>query len=213
MQRRTLEIPVKKKKSSAAQKKHTQEGTADTPVMSESEHSQSESRPHEQYHQTGEQTTTKGAGQKEQMQQVVTQFGNLGLSCKTPFAPSTLAAPGAQKVKLPNIDTFDGTMDPDDHLAAFKRAMYLQGADDATWCKHFPATLKGVAQKWFNSLPDHSIKNLMELSIIFSHHFMANKQEKKTSMHLGKIVFANKETLRSYVQRFNLEALHCRFPT
>ncbi|KAL2902414.1 Activity-regulated cytoskeleton associated protein 2 [Bienertia sinuspersici] len=116
-------------------------------------------------------------------------------------------APKPHKVKMPTIEPFDGKTDPDDHLAAYKHLMYVQGVDDATWCRYFPTTLKGIAQRWFNGLPGHSINNFSELSMLFSHHFMANKKEKKTSMHLGNIVQAEGETLRSYVQRFNLEAL------
>ncbi|XP_048493534.1 uncharacterized protein LOC125494065 [Beta vulgaris subsp. vulgaris] len=85
--------------------------------------------------------------------------------------------------------------------------MYVQGVDDATWCKNFPATLKGVVQKWFNNLPPNSVNNFTELSILFTSHFVANCQEYKASMHLGKVVQGPKEALRSYVKRFNLEAL------
>ncbi|XP_010687132.1 uncharacterized protein LOC104901278 [Beta vulgaris subsp. vulgaris] len=88
-------------------------------------------------------------------------------------------------VKLPTIEPFDGTIDPDDHLSAYKHQMYVQGVDDATWCKNFPATLKGVAQKWFNNSPPNSVNNFTELSILFTSHFVANRQEQKTSMHLG----------------------------
>lgn len=43
--------------------------------------------------------------------------------------------------------------------------------------------------------------------MLFSHHFMANKQERKTSMHLGKVIQGPSDSLRSYVKRFNLEML------
>ena len=118
-----------------------------------------------------------------------------------------MSAPQVGKVKSLNIDAYDGTTDPDDQLAAYKHLMYLQGVYDATWCKYFPTTLKGVAQKWFNSLPDQSIRNFTELSMIFTHHFMANKQLQKTSIDLGKIRQGEQETLRSYVHRFNNESL------
>lgn len=36
---------------------------------------------------------------------------------------------------------------------------------------------------------------------------MANKQARKTSMHLGKVEQGPNESLRSYVQRFNLKML------
>ncbi|XP_057247634.1 uncharacterized protein LOC130589967 [Beta vulgaris subsp. vulgaris] len=118
-----------------------------------------------------------------------------------------MESPPFRKVKLPTIEPFDGTTDPDDHLSAYKHQMYVQGVADATWCKNFPATLKGVAQKWFNNLPPNSVNNFTELSILFTSHIVANRQEQKTSMHLGKVVQGPKEALRSYVKRFNMEAL------
>ena len=91
-----------------------------------------------------------------------------------------MEAPPFSKVKLPTIEPFDGTIDPDDHMSAYKCQMSIQTVDDATWCKNFPATLMGVAHKWF--------KNFTELSYLFTGHFIAYRQEQKTSMHLGKII-------------------------
>ena len=71
----------------------------------------------------------------------------MNLAWKTPFSASIMAAPRLTKVKAPTIDAFDGTTDPDDHLSAYKHLMYVQGVDDATWCRYFPATLKRIAQK------------------------------------------------------------------
>lgn len=76
--------------------------------------------------------------------------------------------------------------------------MYIQAVDDATWGKNFPTTLKEVAQKWFNNLPPNSVNNFTELSYLFSSHFIANRQEKKTSMHLGKVIQRPKEVLRIF---------------
>ncbi|XP_010687067.1 uncharacterized protein LOC104901218 [Beta vulgaris subsp. vulgaris] len=78
---------------------------------------------------------------------------------------------------------------------------------NATWCKNFPATLKGIAQKWFNNLPPNCVNNFMKLSILFTSHFVANRQEGKTSMRSGKVIQGPKEALRSFVKRFNLKAL------
>ena len=62
-----------------------------------------------------------------------------------------MESPSFPKLKLPMIEPFDGTTDPDDHLSAYKHQMYIQVVDDATCCKNFPATLKRVAQKWLNN--------------------------------------------------------------
>ncbi|XP_057248901.1 uncharacterized protein LOC125494762 [Beta vulgaris subsp. vulgaris] len=99
--------------------------------------------------------------------------------------PRIMESPPFPKVKLPTIEPFDGTTDPDDHLSAYKHQMYVQGVDDATWCKNFLATLKGVAQKWFNNLSPNSVNNFTELSILFTSHFVANRQEQKTNPDLN----------------------------
>ncbi|XP_021850762.2 uncharacterized protein [Spinacia oleracea] len=110
------------------------------------------------------------------------------------------------KVKTPTIEAYDGTTDPDMHLVAYRHHMYVQGTNEASWCKYFPATLKGVASKWYERLPAGSIASFNELHALFSTRFMAYKEERKTSMHLGRIQQGKDESLRSYVKRFNLEA-------
>lgn len=84
-----------------------------------------------------------------------------------------MEAPPFLKVKLPMIEPFDGNTDPDDHLSAYKHQMYVQTIDDATWCRNFPATSKGVDQKWFNNLPPNSVNNFTKLSYLFTSHFVA----------------------------------------
>ncbi|XP_056698362.1 uncharacterized protein [Spinacia oleracea] len=112
-----------------------------------------------------------------------------------------MAAPKEPKVKASTMDAYDDTTDPDMHLLAYWHHMYVQGTNEATWCKYFPATLKGVASKWFESI------NLFgELEALFSSRFVDHKEEKKTSMHLGRIQQGHDEPLRRYVKRFNLEA-------
>ncbi|XP_056687969.1 uncharacterized protein [Spinacia oleracea] len=96
-------------------------------------------------------------------------------------------APKEPKVKPPAIDAYDGTSDPDVHLLAYRHHMYVQGTTDATWCKYFPSILKRVASKWFEKLPTGTINTYAELEMLFSARFMAYKEEKKTSMHLGRI--------------------------
>ncbi|XP_056685628.1 uncharacterized protein [Spinacia oleracea] len=114
--------------------------------------------------------------------------------------------PKEHKVKTPTIEAYDGTTDPDMHLVAYRHHMYVQGTNEATWCKYFPATFKRVASKWFERLPPGSIASFNELHALFSTRFMAYKEERKTSMHLGRIQQGKDESLRSYVKCFNMEA-------
>ena len=59
-----------------------------------------------------------------------------------------------KKVKISSIKAFDGTTDPDQRLDVYKVQMYVQDMNDATCCRCFPITSKGIAQKWFNGLPN-----------------------------------------------------------
>ena len=87
---------------------------------------------------------------------------------------------------MPSVDLFDGTTDPDDHLDVYKAQMYVQDVDDVTCCRYFLATLKGIAQRWFN-VPSGSVTSFFQLGELFSSHFVASKKEKKTSIHLARI--------------------------
>jgi len=65
--------------------------------------------------------------------------------------------------------------------------MYMQDVDDAAYYRYFPATLKGVAQSWFNGLPPGSITCFQDLTDRFVSQFIASQKEMRTSIHLSKI--------------------------
>jgi len=85
--------------------------------------------------------------------------------------------------------------------------MYVQDMDDATCCRYFRATLKGIAKKWFNGLPNGIVASFFQLVGSFSAHFFNSNKEKKTSIHLAKIRQRRGEDLKEYVRRFNHEAI------
>ena len=64
----------------------------------------------------------------------------------TPFSVEVINAPTFGKVKMPNLELYNGTMDPDEHLGVYKTQIYIQDVDDIAHCQYFSATLKGVAQ-------------------------------------------------------------------
>lgn len=71
------------------------------------------------------------------------------------------------KIKVPPIDHFAGDTDPEDHLAAYKAKMSVQTGCEATWCKFFPTTLKGLALSWYNNIPARSVTNFSVLEALF----------------------------------------------
>ena len=64
----------------------------------------------------------------------------------SPFTASINSYPLPPKFKMPSLDSYDGTRDPFDHIAAFKTMMYLQGVPNEIMCRAFPTTLKRLAR-------------------------------------------------------------------
>ena len=126
---------------------------------------------------------------------------------ESPFTAKVLHFPLPVKFRTPQVEAFDGTRVPVDHLNTYKNQMELHGYQEPVICRAFAITLKDPALDWFNRLPPSSISSLRELSIAFVSHFIGARTYKKPSYHLLTIKQSSQESLRSYVQRFNAESL------
>ena len=73
-------------------------------------------------------------------------------------------------------------------------------------CRAFPTTLKGPAI-WFSRLTPNSIGTFKELNTQFASHFIEGHRYKKSTICLMSIKQWEDEMLRSYISRFNQEAL------
>ena len=103
---------------------------------------------------------------------------------ESPFKVEVLHFPLPAKFRMPQIETFDETKDPVDHLNTYKNQMELHGYQDPVRCRAFTITLKGSTLAWFNKLPPPSISYFKELSITFISHFIGARTYKKSSYHL-----------------------------
>ena len=125
----------------------------------------------------------------------------------SPFTASVTSYPLPSKFRMPQVENYDGSKDPLDHLKSFKTLMHLQGIPDEIMCKAFPTTLKGSARIWFSRLTPNSIGTFKELSTQFASHFIGGHRHKKSIACLMNMRKREDETLRSYITRFNKEAL------
>ena len=64
---------------------------------------------------------------------------------ESPFTAGVLHFPLPTKFRMPQIEAFDGTKDPIDHLNAYKNQMELYGYQDPIRCRAFTIMLKGPA--------------------------------------------------------------------
>ena len=92
-----------------------------------------------------------------------------------------------KRFNLPNMESYDRTADPIDHLEMFCTSMSIQRAGDAIMCKAFPATLKKAARSWFSSLPPRSISTFKDFGEKFVSHFISSIAHKKTFITLMSI--------------------------
>ena len=65
----------------------------------------------------------------------------------SPFTMAVLECPGPSKFRLPQLESFDGLKDPQDHLNTFKTTLGLQQPPDEILCRSFPTSLKGAARE------------------------------------------------------------------
>uniref|UniRef100_A0A2N9EQ75 Integrase catalytic domain-containing protein n=1 Tax=Fagus sylvatica TaxID=28930 RepID=A0A2N9EQ75_FAGSY len=104
---------------------------------------------------------------------------------ESPFTKRIDEYPLPTKFKVPQLETFDGFKDPLDYLDSFRTIMRLHGVSDEIMCRTFPTNLRGSARTWFNQLETGSIDTFRP---------------------------REGESLRSYVQRFNKEAVQIDEP-
>ncbi|GKV11131.1 hypothetical protein SLEP1_g22413 [Rubroshorea leprosula] len=105
--------------------------------------------------------------------------------------------------KIPQLETYDGTKDPDDHLHAFYSCMQAQNASDALMCKIFPSTLRGNARTWYYSRPPRSISSYTEMASAFATKFSNRRLIRKTTTELMRVKQRDGESLKNYMSRFN----------
>ena len=74
-------------------------------------------------------------------------------------------------------------------------------------CRAFLTTLKGPARIWFSRLMPNSINTFKVLSAQFTSHFIGGHKYKRSTACLMSIKQREDKTLRSYITRFNKEAI------
>ena len=90
--------------------------------------------------------------------QVSSDLNELIHRTDSPFTTPVTSFPLPPKFRTPQVEAYDGSKDPLDHLESFKTLMHLQGMVDEIMCRALPTTLKGPSRVWFSKLtPNPSI--------------------------------------------------------
>ncbi|KAF2549279.1 hypothetical protein F2Q70_00023119 [Brassica cretica] len=138
----------------------------------------------------------------------------------TPFTEEITLIEMPMKFSFPSVKAYDGTTNPDDHVAQYRQMMLTvalpKGSREATMCKGFGSTLTGPALQWYINLPSRSIAYFAVLSDKSVEHFASSMDLGKTSDSLYEILQHRAEPLRGYIARFNQEKVaipECSIPT
>ncbi|XP_050217366.1 uncharacterized protein LOC126668197 [Mercurialis annua] len=110
-------------------------------------------------------------------------------------------------MKLPTLPIINGEGDPRDHTSRFTAIIGLLSVSDAILCRVFPTTLTGTAQRRYNKFKPRSIKNFASLSTKFLNIYLTNILAKTTISILRSCIQKEGDTLRSYIERFNKQAM------
>ncbi|XP_019414563.1 PREDICTED: uncharacterized protein LOC109326325 [Lupinus angustifolius] len=128
-----------------------------------------------------------------------------------PFTPAIMAYPLPSHFNRPtNMDQYDGTADPQDHLDAFEASMLFHGTTDPIMCRAFPLTLKKAGLQWSTRLAPNSINTWGTLASAFNSRFTASKEQPRSSYTLSGICQGSNESIWAYLDRFNTEAMKVR---
>ncbi|GKU97126.1 hypothetical protein SLEP1_g10306 [Rubroshorea leprosula] len=120
-----------------------------------------------------------------------------------PLNTNIILEPYPTGFRIPQLETYDGTKDPDDHLHAFYSCMQAQNASDALMCKIFSSTLRGNARTWYYNLPLRSINSYIELASAFATKFSSRRLIRKTTFELMRVKQRDGESLKNFMSRFN----------
>ena len=95
-----------------------------------------------------------------------------------PFTNEVLNCPLLPKFCLPQLESYDSSKYPLDHIKSFKMLILLQMTPNEVMCRAFPTTLKGAAKVWFSKTPKNYCRlQTTQQGFCLSFHWGAKTQK------------------------------------
>ncbi|VFQ79936.1 unnamed protein product [Cuscuta campestris] len=124
----------------------------------------------------------------------------------TPFSKRIMSCPLPDNFKTPQVKAYNGTTNPQDHLARFRANVVMYAYPEEIKCRCFLATLEGQDCEWFHKLPKGSIDKWSDLAHKFLEHFAPGRRQKLPFSHLLNVKIRKGEQLREFINRWEKEA-------
>ncbi|KAL5760940.1 hypothetical protein ACOSQ2_019778 [Xanthoceras sorbifolium] len=101
----------------------------------------------------------------------------------SPFVDTIALVEMPRKFNFPCMKQYDGTTDPDDHIAQYRQRMFTAAIPrdlrEACMCQGFGSSLVGPVQQWYTNLPNVSINSFAQLTDIFVEQFASSRKLEK----------------------------------
>ncbi|XP_050386257.1 uncharacterized protein LOC126802648 [Argentina anserina] len=127
-----------------------------------------------------------------------------------PFTTRIMNTVRPSQSKSPKITPYIGEGDPFRHIDNFKKVTASREFDDATLCHLFSETLDGDAMNWFFEQPANSMDSFAQLTTAFLNRFILMAGAAHTTDGLFQVKQESRETLGTFVMRWQTAASRCR---
>ena len=116
----------------------------------------------------------------------------------SPFSNEIEREQMSKRFNKPPFISYDGKVNPVEHVSHYIQMMSLYSQNDALMCKVFPSSLEPTALRWFNGLRKGSIHSFGELIQEFRARFITCSWVPQLVDALLSMKMGAGETLRSY---------------
>ena len=121
----------------------------------------------------------------------------------SPFTNNIALKKMPKKFSFPNMKLYNGTTDPDNHIAQYRQQMFPivipRNQREAYMLKGFRSSLIGLGLQWYTNLPNNNIGSFAQLTDIFVEQYANSRKLEKDSQYLNIIKYGSLETLREYI--------------
>ena len=116
----------------------------------------------------------------------------------SPFSNEIEREQMPKRFNRPPFISYDGKVNPVEHVSHYIQMMSLYSQNDALMCKVFPSSLEPTALRWFNGLRKGSIHSFGELIQEFRARFITCSWVPQPVDALLSMKIGAGETLQSY---------------
>ncbi|GJS36329.1 putative reverse transcriptase domain-containing protein [Tanacetum coccineum] len=121
---------------------------------------------------------------------------------KSPFTRRIIEFSALSHRMTTNLEIYDGSTDPDDHITRFVGAANQGEWEMPVWYRMFQQTLDGPTRGWFDQMPNGFIESWTGLRKKFVERFALKRRCSKDPTEVSKIVRRANETLPDFNERW-----------